>query len=173
MQHRHQNKSVCQNQWDMTESFETFKGLSGTMGCAVVALKVLENTVNWEQKQFIKPSLQKRSETLSKLRTETGTSDRSATSLHTLAAVSCSNRLVLSVSPVLILTHTGGCDCTQDTAAQPAPSLDSPSHPLSRPSGMGCPASLHLPQSVSPAAVCQWAPPPEDRALWPPPPSDS
>lgn len=39
-----------------------------------------------------------------------------------------------SVSPILILTHTGGCDCIrQDTAAQQAPSPGSPSRSPPRP----------------------------------------
>lgn len=74
--------------------------------------------------------------------------------------------LFLSISPLLILTHTGGFHCTQqDPAAQQAPSPDSPSRPQPRPSGTGCLASLHLPQSASPAAACRWAPLSEDRAL--------
>lgn len=121
-----------------------------------------KNAANWVQRQSIKRSLQ----TGVKLRKETGASHRSATSLHALPAASCSNRLFLSISPLLILTHTGGFHCTQqDPAAQQAPSPDSPSRPQPRPSGTGCLASLHLPQSASPAAACRWAPLSEDRAL--------
>lgn len=155
-------------------SLQCFFTFYSAMECAVEAHKVLWNAAIWVQRQF-KPSLRNRSQMLSKVRKEKGASQRSATSLHTLPACFLQQQtLFLSVSCMLILTHTGGFDCAQQNpAAQQAPSPDSPSCPPPRPSGMGCLASLHLPQSESLAAACRWAQLSVDQALWPPPPSVS
>lgn len=67
------------------------------MGCAAVAHKEPEKAASWLQRRFIDPSQQNRSQTLSKLRKESRTSHRRATSLHTQPAVSCSNRLSFSL----------------------------------------------------------------------------
>lgn len=117
----------------------------------------------------------KRSQMLSKLTTEMGASQTSATSLHTLPAFFLQQQTpFLSISCMLILTHTGGFDCTQQNpAAQQAPLPDSRSSPPLCPSGMGCLASLHSPQTEFVAPACRWALLSVDQALWPPPPSDS